>query len=476
MRRFACVGALALAGCTVGPNFERPKPAAPAAYGTEPQDVTSRTYAGEVDTAWWKSFGDPELTALVDRLGKQNLDLQSAAERIGQARAQRTIAASLGLPHAGGRATYTHERESANGTASLVEPAPGAPLEFDLYQPQVQASWELDLFGKVRRAVEAASARTQAEIEARNGIALSAVAELAQDYLMLRQLQAQDAVLRDNLAAARRRVGLTRDRFASGVATTLDVAQAEAQATEIAQSLPSLRNQEAAMENAVAFLLAEPPRALADELGRPAAQPPVPPAVPVGLPGELMRRRPDIRQAEAELHAATADTGVAVANFFPSISLGGNFGTESLHTGTIFDWASRAFMLGPTVNIPFFQGGQLKGTLALRKSQQRAAAIAYQQAVLRGWHDVDNALTGYAEAQHERDNAAATVAAERRALAAAEDQYASGVATQLDVISAQGALFQAEDGVVRAQAQVEIRLVTLYKALGGGWSYAATTP
>lgn len=469
MRHIALFTLLLLAGCTVGPNFEQPKVETASTYGGEAQDVASRTYGGAVDTRWWTRFGDPELTTLVERLARQNLDLQQAAERIRQARAQRTIAGSEGLPHVEGDPKYTRKRESAHGEASIVEPVPGAPLEYNLYQPQLQASWELDLFGKVRRAVEAANARTEAAVEARNGVALSAIAELAQDYMQLRQLQAEETVLHRNLAAADQRVALTRDRFANGVATTLDVAQAEAESTAIAQSLPDLRNRQAAMANAVALLLAQPPRALAEELGRPAAQPPLPPTVPVGLPGELMRRRPDIRQAEAELHAATAETGVAVASFFPSINLLGNFGFESLSASSLFDWSSRAFSVGPTLTLPFFEGGRLKGNLQLRKSQQREAAITYHQAVLSGWHDVDNALTAYAEAQHGEQAAQATLAADKRALAAAQDRRNQGIATMLDVVIEQQAVFRAEDAMVRARGQVEVTLVMLYKALGGGW-------
>ena len=473
MRRLALVASLVLAGCTVGPNFERPKIDAPAGYGDEPINVPSRTYGGQIDTRWWTNFRDPELSSLVDRLAKQNLDLQSASERIQQSRAQRDVAAAQGLPHIDVIPKYTRERESLNGETSLVEPAPGAPLEFNLFQPMVSAGWELDLFGRVRRAVEAASAQTQSAIEARRGIALSAIAELAQDYMQLRQLQREEAFVRDNLALSQRRVGLVRNRFANGVATTLDVAQAEAQVSTIAQDLPTLRSQQAQMINAIGFLLAEPPRTLVTELTAPAAQPPVPPAVPIGLPGELMRRRPDIREAEADLHAATAETGVAVASFYPDISLSGSFGFESLKTSTLFDWASRAFMVGPSVDLPIFEGGRLKGTLKLRKSQQREAAINYRKVVLQAWHDVDNALTNYAEAQHAQADTLSTTQADTRALKAAEQQYTQGITTFIDVISAQAALLQSQDALARANAQVEIDLVALYKALGGGWETVA---
>ena len=227
------------------------------------------------------------------------------------------------------------------------------------------------------------------------------------------------------------------------------------------------------MINAIGLLLAEPPRSLASELTAPAIQPAVPPAVPIGLPGELMRRRPDIRQAEADLHAATAETGVAVAAFYPDISLSGSFGFESLKTSTLFDWASRVFMVGPTVDLPIFEGGRLKGTLTLRKSQQREAAIRYRKTVLQAWHDVDNALTSYAEAQHAQVDTLATTQADARALTAAEQQYSQGITTFIDVIGAQSALLQSQDALARANARVEIALVTLYKALGGGWEQTA---
>jgi NodT family efflux transporter outer membrane factor (OMF) lipoprotein len=461
--------ALLVAGCTVGPNFERPRVDAPASFGNTPADVASRTVAGEVDPHWWTAFGDPELTSLVDRLAKQNLDLQQAAERVEQARAERQIAASQGLPHLGGSGTAQRQRISPNGMASLEEPAPGAPLEFNLFRAMASASWELDLFGRVRRAVEAANADTEAAVEARHGIALSAIADLVQTYVQLRTLQAQQAVLERNLDAANRRRALVRNRFANGVATTLEVAQSDAQGLVIAQDLPTLRTRQAQMVNALGLLLAEPPRTLAAELARPADLPFVPPTVPVGLPAELVRRRPDVREAEARLHAATAETGVAVANFYPDISLGGNFGFESLHAGSLFDWDSRQFMVGPTIDVPIFQGGRLTGTLHLRQSQQREATLQFRKVVLQAWHDVDNAMVAYAEAQHRRTDAAATREADRRALVAADQQYAQGLTSLLDVVAAQEGVLRGENTVVQAQADLALRLVDLYKALGGGW-------
>ena len=462
-------GALLLGGCTVGPNFERPSVDAPATFGATPTDVASRTVAGDVDTHWWDAFHDHELSSLVDRLGKQNLDLQSAAERIAQARAERDIAASQGLPRIDGHGTYQRERISPNGTASLTEPAPRAPLEFNLFRAMLTASWELDLFGRVHRAVEAAQADTEAAVEARHGLALAAVSDLAQTYCQLRQLQVEEGILRRNLALSDRRRALVRRRFADGVATTLEVAQADAQGLAIAQDLPTLHAQQARLVNSIGLLLAEPPGTLAQELNAPAMQPLVPPVVPIGLPADLARRRPDIREAEARLHAATALTGVAVASFYPDISLAGTFGFESLHLGSLFDADSRMFMAGTSIDLPIFQGGRLKGTLRVRQSQQREAAIAFRKTVLQAWHDVDNALTAYADAQRSRASAVATAEANARALTAADQRYRDGITTLLDVIAAQEGVLRSEESVAQAQAQMTLRLVDLYRALGGGW-------
>lgn len=468
MKRAALLPLL-LAGCTVGPDFVRPRADVAPAFGPTRGDVASRVTGGEVDARWWERFADPELTSLIGRLARQNLDLQQAAERIEQARAVRRIVSAQGLPSVEGSADAVRQRQSLNGIGSLTEPAPGAKPEFNLFSTMLSANWEIDLFGRVRRMAEAADATADAQVEARNGLALAATADLAQTYFQLRLVQAQFAVLNRNLAIAQRRRALVRDRFANGVATTLEVAQTDAQALAIAQDLPTLNTQQNRLVNALGLLLAEPPRALAAELARPAGQPAVPPAVPVGLPADLARRRPDVREAEARLHAATAQTGVAVADFYPRVTLGGDFGFESLHLGSLFDGDSRQFMAGPGISLPIFQGGRLTGTLKLRESQQREAALQFRKIVLQAWHEVDNALVAYAEAQRRRVDAAATRDANARALAAADDQYRHGVTTLLDVVVAQEGVLRGESNVAQAQADLEQRLVDLYRALGGGW-------
>ena len=406
------------------------------------------------------------------RLAAQNLDLQAAAERVLQGREQRRIAASQGLPQINERSSYERTRQSPTGFVSLVEPRPGAPLEYDLFRNGLNSSWELDLFGRVRRAVEAQDAQTLAAVANRRGIALAALAELAQDYLQLRGTQARMAIAERNLRLAERNAGLVRDQFANGVATTLDMAQARAQQATVSATVPPLRTQEAALINAIGLLLAEPPRALDAELRPRAAVPGVPPLVPVGLPGTLVRRRPDVLEAEARLHAATAQTGVAVADFYPDVSLTGMFDFEGLRFRDAFSLPSRAFDVGPSVSIPIFQGGRLTGQLRLRESQQREAAISFQRTVLQAWQEVDNALTAYAEAQRRRVDVTEAARQNELALGAARQRYTEGVADFLNVITAQASLLQSQNDLADSDTLIATDLVTLYRALGGGWQVA----
>src|ERR1700745_4177032 len=371
---------IGFAGCTVGPHFESPELAeAPRRTSLEAASVPSHAVVGEIDQAWWKSFRDPQLSSLVERLVAQNLDLKTAAERVVQSVAQRQVAVSQGLPHIEGQSLSTYNRVSPNGPISEFVPAPGSSVNYALFQDGLTSSWQLDLFGRVRRAVEGADAHALAAVESRHGVALAAVAELAQSYMQLRGTQNRLEIAKRNLGLAEENVELVNTRFRNGVATTLDMAQARAQQATIAATLPPLRAREAELINALGLLLGEAPRALETELHRTRILPRVPPKVPVGLPGTLIRRRPDIREAEARLHQATAQTGVAVANFYPDVTLNGAVNLESLHLSNLFTPASTAFAVGPSISIPIFEGGRLRGALALSESQQREAAVFFPE-------------------------------------------------------------------------------------------------
>ena len=474
-RPLSAVLALALAGCTVGPDFRPPPVTAPASFGPEPQDVGGRTFGGAVDATWWRSFRDPELDSLIARLAAQNLDLQEAAERVGQARAQTRVARAQGLPQLSASPSVVNSRQSENGYLSLIEPVPGAPFDYTTWTAQLTASWEIDLFGRVRRAVEARRADAQAQVEARHGLALMAVSDLVQDYVGCRAAQARVAVAQADLAVADRNLALVQDRFRQGVGATLEVAQARARRVQTASTLPGLIAEEARLTNAIGLLLALPPRALQSELATASSLPLPPDLAAVGLPADLVRRRPDVREAEARLHEATAETGVAIADFYPDVTLNGDAGYDSLHADNLFDASSRMFQIGPSVSLPIFQGGRLRAILQLRRSEQREAALAFRRTVLQAWRDVDDALTAYAQAQHTQADIAAAERQDAVALDAARQRFAQGAVDFLNVISAETALLQDRDRLAQADAAAASDLVALYRALGGGWQIADQT-
>ena len=468
----AALAASATTGCTVGPDFHPPAVASPAEWGAEPGGVGSATTSGPVDPAWWNSFGDRELSSLVSRLVSQNIDLQTAVERIRQAADETDVARSQGLPQVNGNSSYTHERQSPNGFIALVQPSPAASYDYDIWTNGLSASWELDLFGRVRRAVEARRAGTVAAVEARHAVALASISTLAQDYLQLRGTQARLRIAQRNLVVTQKNMSLVDVQFANGVGTTLAVAQARAEVATVAATMPPLVTTAAALENAIALLLAEPPRALEAELDAPAPAAIVPPTVPIGLPADLIRRRPDVREAEATLHEATAETGVALADFYPDVSLTGNFELQGRNVLNAFSLPDRAFVAGPAIDLPIFEGGRLRATLRLRRSQQREAADDFRNTVLQAWGDVDNALTAYAQGQRQRGLTAEEVRDDQVALDAARESYSQGASDFLNVDAAENALLEAEDALAVADTAIATDLVGLYKALGGGWQVA----
>jgi outer membrane protein TolC len=432
--------AIGLIGCTVGPDYQSPEAREESRRSAlDGESVPSRTVEGAIDTVWWKSFRDSELSLLVERLAAQNLDLKTAAERVVQSVAQRRVAAAQGLPHIEGQSLSTYNRVSPNGPISEFVPAPGSTLDYAHFQDGLTSAWQLDLFGRVRRAVEAADANTLAAVENRHGVALAAVAELAQSYMQLRGTQNRLEIAKRNLRLSEENVELVNTRFRNGVATTLDMAQARAQQATIAATVPPLRAREAELINAIGLLLGEAPRA---------------------------------REAEARLHQATAQTGVAVANFYPDVTLNGAVSVESLHLSNLFTPASTAFTVGPSISIPIFEGGQLRGALALSESRQREAAVFFQETVLRAWKEVDDALTDYREAQRRRIDVARSVSENQSALQAARQRYSEGATNFLDVTSTQAQLLQSENDLSDSDTQIATDLVNLYRALGGGWEIA----
>lgn len=473
-----------LAACVVGPNYTPAIPAFVASHNfldtgkatATPLPALSGTSTAPVEVDWWRTFRDPTLARLEERIAAENLDVQTATLRVAQSRAQVAATSAAALPTVNGIASDYREAYSQNSLFKLV-PIPGGSgstsqinTGFNNYTVGFDASWELDLWGHVARQIEAADAQLESSAEARRDVLVSAMAELARDYISLRGTQEQIRIANANLKIQEEILGVTRVRQEKGLVTGLDVESAAAQVESVKAQIPQLQAQEVQGINAISLLLAEPPLGLSGELARAKAIPRNPPRLPVGLPSELARRRPDIRRAEADLHAATANIGVAVAEFFPSVRLNGSPTFQALEPKDIFKGTSLQYVnLGPSVTLPIFEGGRLKSNLVLQEKRQQEAAIAYHKAVLSAWHDVVNALTAYKSEQIRRDRLREQVNHARAALALARSRYEQGVAEFTTLLDDARTVLAAEQQYAQSTTNVAVDLVALYKALGGGW-------
>lgn len=459
-----------LAACTVGPDFRRPTVAAPQRWDTASQDGVaphSRTTNGALDPQWWNAFHDTELSSLIQRVTSSNLDVKTATTRLMQARAVRGTTGTEAWPSINGSASYLHARSSVNGLVDIS--GMNGQSDYNVWQPGLDASWEIDLWGRVRRLTESADAAVEASEDLRRDVLLSVLAETARNYVQLRGVQAQQTITRENLEIARHSEDLTHVRFADGVATQLDVAEASAQVKAIEAQLPLLESQRTRLVNALSYLSGDMPRSLDAELRSVAPIPAVPPGVPIGLPSELAERRPDIRQAEARLHMATADIGVATGDFYPRITLSGNVALQATHFGDLGEWSSRMFGIGPALSVPIFEGGRLKGALALRKAQQQQAMFEFQRTVLSAWREIDDAMDDYAARQRNSVKLGEVIEQDRIALDNARRQYIAGATDFLNVLSVQQELLRTQQAFVTSSTDVSLSLVTLFKVLGGGW-------
>ncbi|MDR3512149.1 MAG: efflux transporter outer membrane subunit [Caulobacteraceae bacterium] len=484
-----CAGLLG--GCVVGPRFTPPKAETPAGWTAVPAAAPAPgaslvTTAEASDQAWWNSFGDPELTSLIERAAQSNFDARQAVLRIEEARGQRRLAAAGAWPQVNAAGSYENVRISERtATTSLLSSlgeksqsgAPGGVASalsglsnpFDQYEYGLSASWELDLFGRVRRTVEAADADTAAAVEDARAVRVSLMAEVAAAYVDLRAVQARRAVTAEALETAKGLLRLAEDSRRAGLGGDLDIANARAEVATAEAALPPLDQQVSADKNQLALLLAANPGALDAELDAAKALPPVPPQVPVGLPSDLARRRPDIRRAEARLHAAVARQGVAVANLYPSISLNAGAGFEASKMANLTNWAARYMTIGPSLDLPVFDAGQRRATVKIQDVRAKEAALTYAQAVLAALHEVDDAITAYDLEQSRRTSLETAVAENRTALALAQRRYQTGSVSFRDVLDAEDKLQQAQLALTASAAATDEDLVGLYKALGGGW-------
>jgi multidrug efflux system outer membrane protein len=511
-------------GCTVGPNYQAPKPALSASFGAAAGPGGEGTVVPpsavvpgvEAVARWWRVFNDPELNALVQRAVHDNRDLKLAVSRLRQARAQRLVVSAglwpqvdatggfyrgrgsqnvvipagafggsgAGAPSGGGSTSTRRVADATSGGGSSGSgsgPPPGGPnnplgdgglpgVVTNLYQAGFDASYELDLFGGTRRAIEAAEANVAGAEEARRATLVSLLAEVASTYVGLREQQSRLEIARQNLASQSRTLTIVHQKEEAGFGTDLDVALQSAQVAATAAALPALESAERDSVHRLAVLLGEnEPEALSAELAAPAGLPPVPPQVPIGVPSDLLRRRPDIRGAERQLAAANAQVGVATAALFPSFSLTGTLGLDSSTRKALPNWGSRYYSISPGLSWPILDWGRLRANIRVEDELKEQAWLNYQNAITQALQEVADALVHYRAEQVRRLALNQAVAASQASLTLARQKADQGLTDTLSVLEAQRSLLSAQDALAQCDGTIRTDLIALYKALGGGW-------
>lgn len=458
--------ALFISGCiTVGPDYEPPETAVPDAWHTEAVAGLS-TGEATIET-WWTVFDDAQLDDLIERSKRANLDLRTAVWRVEEARALRGVAAGAGYPQVEARGAASRSQASDNG--SLGDLAPNGFEAGNLFELGVAASWELDVFGRVRRTVESADASLAAGVESYRDVLVSLLSEVASAYVDLRTTQERLRLARNNVEIQKDTLALTQDRFRVGLVSGLDVAQAEAILASTEALIPQLRTQRELALNRLAVLLGDLPGTLHDELLDTTPIPHEPEVVVVGLPADLLRQRPDIRQAERSLAAQTARIGIATSDLYPSFSLTGYLGLEAFDGGELFDSGSTTWSLGLPVRWAIFSGGRIRSQIRAEEARTEQALAAYEQTVLRALEEVENSLFALGEERNRRDRLRDTVDATQRSLDLVMTQYRSGLTNFQNVLDTQRSLLTRQDELAASEGQVTQNLVSLYRALGGGW-------
>src|SRR5215471_1649001 len=444
------------AGCAVGPNYKKPDLPVPEKVRGS---VTPAEAASLADAPWWEIFKDPTLEQLVDEALKTGYDIRLATARVEEARAAAGIARADFYPQIGYSAQFSRSR-----TSDFVTPG-STPI--NLHDVNLGATWEIDLWGRIRRSSEAALANYFATEEARRGVLLSLVSDTASDYFQLRQLDLRLEIAKRTETAFQETYDLFDRRLKAGMASALETASAEASLAVVAAVVPALETQITSLENSMALLLGRSPSeiprgsALNDQF--------LPPDVPAGLPSELLRRRPDVREAEQNLIAANALVGVATANFFPTISLTGAFGAVSTEVSNLFP-EGKAWSIAAGLTGPLFQGGRLKNQYDVRVAQWEEAKVQYERTVTNAFVEASSALVAHQKLSAAEREQQRAVNAFREAVTLSNQRYIAGFASYLDVLQAEQNLFPAENALAVLRFQRLANFVQLYKALGGGWN------
>jgi multidrug efflux system outer membrane protein len=461
-------GLLVVAGCAVGPNYHQPEISMPEQW-SEPLVRGETNSAGSV-AGWWKNFNDPELDSLIGRAVQSNLDLHIAEARVREARAEYGVAVGNLWPTVDASGSYTHQRVSQNQPYFVdLPPSFNIPLENDAYQSGFDASWEVDVFGGQRRAAESAKAQVTAAEFGERDVLVSLLGDVAVNYVEARGYQRQIEIANENLQAQEQSLAITQRRFEHGLVSNLDVQQAATLLATTRATVPTLETSLQASIHRLGVLLGQPPEALQTELSTVAPIPAAPPEVPVGLPSELLLRRPDVAQAERRLASATANIGVAKADLFPKFYLTGVVGLESVSASDWFDAGSRFWSAGPTVQWNIFDAGRIRANIKVQNARQEEALGDYEKTALSAFEDVENALVAYAKEQVRRRSLEDAVKSSQESLNLANKLYANGLTDFINVLDAERSLYEAEDALAQSDMTVSADVVALYKSLGGGW-------
>jgi multidrug efflux system outer membrane protein len=457
------------AGCAVGPTYQRPSVVAalPDAYaGATGEWKVATPRADQAKGPWWEIFGDTELNRLEGQATEANQDLKAAAARFAQARAAADVSRSGFFPRMGVSASAIRQHDSANRPISTTGEAAGKSFTYDNFALPFDLSYEIDLWGRVRRQVESSRAREQASAADLEGARLAIAAEVAVDYYTLRAIDAEKAALGGSIEAYRKALDLTRQRRAGGLVSDLDVVQAETVLKSAEAQLPAITRTRFQFEHALAVLTGR----LASQFSiqeRPLDLEPL--RIPPDQPSALLERRPDIAAAERRMAAANADIGVAQAAYFPTVRLNGLAGFQSLESGSWFYWPSRLWAVGPSLSLPLFEGGRTSANLRAAKAGYEETVARYRQTVLKAFAEVEDNLSAQRLLAEEYAQNLSALQSARKQLELADNRYRAGLVSYLQVVSAQTAALDRERTVARLRGQQFAASVALVKSLGGGW-------
>ena len=463
-RPLALLAALGFAGCvTVGPDYAPPEVDVPAGWSrldASADPATRATTPGDL-SLWWQRFDDPLLSALVSEGLQASLDLRSAQARLRESRARRVVAAAD---------RYPSVSASASASRSEADAESGGDDVREFYAAGFDASWELDVFGGVRRSVEAAEADVETAVANLEDTRVTLVAEVAANYVEVRAQQALLRIARDNLASQSETLQLTEWREKAGLASTQDVEQARTNRERTRALIPSLETSLAEAEHRLDVLFGQPPGTLHARLAASANLPTVPEGLAVGIPADTLRQRPDVRAAERRLAAETARVGVAEAARYPSFGLSGSIGVEALSVGALDDGGATVSSLIGGITAPIFEAGRLRSQVEIQDAVREQAQVSYEQAVLVALQDVENALVALSRNQTRDEALTGAVGSARIASRLAQERYSAGLVDFQSVLETDRTVLAVEESLARTRADGVLAVISLYKSLGGGWS------